>query len=649
MHRFSSLKKIKSAVLLGAILLLINPTNIFAYTNIKVNADNKTIVAPNASKYQWFYNDVVIMGAIERAYSPSKSGKYTVQVTDEEGGISTQSVSVAVSANAITKIFVVGDSTVSSYSDNYYPQKGWGQMLHLFLDGSKFQIENRARGGRSSRGFIEEGLWNNVIAELSAGDYVFVQFGHNDRDPKPSRYTTPVDFKIYMKQYVDSSRAKGAIPVLISPMVMNAWKGATMRNVFTESGADYRGAMLEVAQDLNVPFIDLNMKSWNFFKQYNWDYNARFFFLQLDDDEYPNSKGYRTDGLTHFHEMGALKMALFVSEGIQELDTVAEISSLADALNPLYNVNIAAGNPDAGAFTKTSKFPKGAKVTLKARLNIGTEVIWEDDSLGVLGQDLRTSLIVDTMDYNITVSAVDCKGKIGGSAYYDKCNTCIDEDSGMVACTRAIESEKACVYDGSVRIANENGNSVKFVKMELGDSSVLGYSLGVSTTGNFDFGIKYKGNASSQIVDILINGEETVKGLELEASEDLWSLKNFNIDIERGIKSLEILFPDLDQDIYIDMVASYSAYVNISTNCGALSTEKLNRNNVEVYPNPFNNELGIYASNAVNYKIFNNSGILMEQGLCDGQCMVGNDLLNGIYFLQIINGNQVLSKTINKL
>ena len=138
---------------------------------------------------------------------------------------------VAVSDSTSFSIYVVGDSTVCTYKDNAYPQTGWGQVLGYFFDASRVKVNNYAIGGRSSRTFIEEGRLDEVSAKLQKGDYLFVQFGHNDRDySKAARYVEPSQFPGYIQKYVDAAKAKGANAILISPMNLNG-----SRNVFSTS------------------------------------------------------------------------------------------------------------------------------------------------------------------------------------------------------------------------------------------------------------------------------------------------------------------------------------------------------------------------------------------------------------------------------
>ena len=121
--------------------------------------------------------------------------------------ISIAFASLAVSDSISFTIHIVGDSTVCNYNEKAYPQTGWGQVIGYFFDGARVRINNAAIGGRSSRTFIEEGRLDAVINAASAGDYLFVQFGHNDRDySKPARYVEPAQFPGYIQQYIDAGK-----------------------------------------------------------------------------------------------------------------------------------------------------------------------------------------------------------------------------------------------------------------------------------------------------------------------------------------------------------------------------------------------------------------------------------------------------------
>lgn len=175
-------------------------------------------------------------------------------------------------------VFLIGDSTVKNgRGDGSNGQWGWGSFFDQFFDTDKISIENHALGGRSSRTFITEGLWDRVLPGLKKGDFLFIQFGHNDGGPLNTgraraslrgtgsqtetvimeRHGGPEEvftFGHYLRVYIRQAKAKGAIPVVLSPTPGNRWTEDQM-NRMTEN---YTKWAKEVAQQENVAFIDLN-------------------------------------------------------------------------------------------------------------------------------------------------------------------------------------------------------------------------------------------------------------------------------------------------------------------------------------------------------------------------------------------------------
>ena len=157
--------------------------------------------------------------------------------------------SAAQSATKKIRIILVGDSTVT---DN----AGWGAGFKRLLD-DRVECENYARGGRSSRSFIEEGHWAKALA--GGADYVLIQFGHNDMPGKgPARETDPnTTYRQYMSRYVDESRAAGAVPVLITSMTRRNFRDGKIVSLL---GA-YAQAVRDLAREKDVPLVDLHTAS----------------------------------------------------------------------------------------------------------------------------------------------------------------------------------------------------------------------------------------------------------------------------------------------------------------------------------------------------------------------------------------------------
>ena len=120
---------------------------------------------------------------------------------------------------AIT-IFMIGDSTMANKKlDGGNPERGWGHVLPGFFS-EDIVVDNHAQNGRSSKSFINEGRWEKVISQVKKGDYVFIQFGHNDEKKDSTRYTVPGgSFDDNLRRFVNETRAKGGIPVLFNSIV----------------------------------------------------------------------------------------------------------------------------------------------------------------------------------------------------------------------------------------------------------------------------------------------------------------------------------------------------------------------------------------------------------------------------------------------
>jgi lysophospholipase L1-like esterase len=278
----------------------------------------------------------------------------------------TATIPEVVEPTADTRIYVIGDSTVANYGASYYPQKGWGQMLQYFFKESDVEVVNRARGGRSSRGYYTEaGIWDEVLKEMTSGDYLLIQFGHNDRDySKAERYTPPADYEIYLSNYVNEARAKGVIPILVSPMIMNAYNGDTLRNVFTETGNDYRGSMEKVATELAVPFIDLNLMSFELVSSLGKEQASHYLYLILDAGEYANYPNGSNDG-THFQESGAVEMARLIVDGMIQLKENVDIAPLIPSLKHRYELTVESLGANDSIISSSRAYPAGVPLTLK--------------------------------------------------------------------------------------------------------------------------------------------------------------------------------------------------------------------------------------------------------------------------------------------
>lgn len=205
------------------------------------------------------------------------------------------------------KIWLVGDSTMSDKKTEAYPETGWGMPFKYFFD-STVVVDNRAQNGRSTKTFIAEGRWQAVMDGLNEGDYVFIQFGHNDEVPtKVNSYVTEDVFKSNLQRFVKEVRSKNGVPVLLTPVARRKFDGAGM---VEETHEKYAAVVRTVAKEEKVLFIDLDEKSKALLQQFGVE-NSKLLFNQLQPGEHPNYPEGKEDN-THFNELGARKMAELV-------------------------------------------------------------------------------------------------------------------------------------------------------------------------------------------------------------------------------------------------------------------------------------------------------------------------------------------------
>src|SRR2546423_5689297 len=208
-------------------------------------------------------------------------------------------------------VYLIGDSTMCVYRPGPSHLTGWGMPFADFFD-SSVTVKNKAEGGESTRTFIEESLWKQVSDSLISGDYLLIQFGHNDEVPSKESYTNEKDFKANLSRFVIESRNKGAIPVLITPVA---------RRKFDESGKiqdvhlAYSALVRNVALEYQVPFIDLNKKSQRLLQELGPEKSKSLFLGLGTNPYYPKD----VEDITHFNELGARKIAEIVLAEIKAL------------------------------------------------------------------------------------------------------------------------------------------------------------------------------------------------------------------------------------------------------------------------------------------------------------------------------------------
>ncbi|MBP5246780.1 MAG: GDSL family lipase [Fibrobacter sp.] len=304
---------------------------------------------------------------------------------------------VSVSDTTSFTVHIVGDSTVCNYASGAYPQTGWGQIIGSFFDGSRVKINNAAIGGRSSKTFIQDGRLESVKASMQAGDFLLIQFGHNDRYFGNSSRQVPYDSLGYwLQQYVDAAKEVGATPIFVTPMNMNM--GTDGRNIFTEY--DVVGKMLELSKSNGVPYVDLNSKSYNAYsKTWNAAYVSRYQFKYFLPGEYPNySSGVLDDNTTHFQESGSIAHSQWIVEELENAlnesylstNSKTELTKLVSAIKPRYAFTVKSNvSNSSGLITHNQNLPGDAPLTLHVSPGSFGKAFkgWYDDDCNLLSTD----------------------------------------------------------------------------------------------------------------------------------------------------------------------------------------------------------------------------------------------------------------------
>lgn len=205
----------------------------------------------------------------------------------------------------MNRIFYIGDSTVQLNKIDTYPQTGMSQVLELFL-APAFRVVPHGKNGRSTKSFLDEGRFVPVQAQLGEGDFLLIQFGHNDEKEDPARHTEPYgSYQENLRFFIREARARGAYPVLVTPIA---------RRLFDEVGhfrpgshGEYPAAMRQVGCEESVPVADLTALTEDYLAQLGDEPSKPLFVWPKDN--------------THLKYDGAVQMARFLAEELARFGT----------------------------------------------------------------------------------------------------------------------------------------------------------------------------------------------------------------------------------------------------------------------------------------------------------------------------------------
>lgn len=229
-------------------------------------------------------------------------------------------------------IFMIGDSTMANKDISGDKQeRGWGMMLANYFDDA-VTVDNHAVNGRSSKSFIDEGRWDTVLGKIQPGDYVIIQFGHNDEKKDEKRHTDPgTTFDENLKRFVRETRQKGGIPVLMNSVVRRNFSGSSTAvadddlrdnssknlkegDLLLDTHGEYLISPYRVAKQLDVPFVDAN-KITHDLEQGLGGEGSKKLHMIFNPGETPSLPDGRQDN-THYNISGANTVARLLSEAL---------------------------------------------------------------------------------------------------------------------------------------------------------------------------------------------------------------------------------------------------------------------------------------------------------------------------------------------
>lgn len=246
-------------------------------------------------------------------------------------------VLTSMTSDKVTTIFIIGDSTAAKKDlSKGSPERGWGMALQCYFDEQYIRVDNHAVNGRSSRSFINEGRWEKVRQLIRPGDYVIIQFGHNDEKPKSDRHTDPGStFDYNLAKFVRETREQGGIPVLMNPVVRRnfavkaakndddeALRKTTFKDAPKQVEGDslidthglYRVAPHDVAKRMNCYFVDANQITHQLEQSLGVE-GSKKLHMWYKPGEHPALPEGRQDN-THYNIWGAHQVARLLAEAL---------------------------------------------------------------------------------------------------------------------------------------------------------------------------------------------------------------------------------------------------------------------------------------------------------------------------------------------
>lgn len=321
-------------------IILANPSDTDYKAHVRANNVVKAaeVIVERGKEKEVSFAVPVYTGELRLSILPGFLSELSAETAEGDIYIKEIRVTECAAKEPATKptLFLASDSTVQPYGEKNYPQTGWGQPLYLFFGPEKegedrhladrvvelpgIIINNRAIAGRSSRSFLEEGRLDEILLAINKGDFVLIQWAHNDGNKvRPNRYVSPVDYPVFIGYYVDGILQRGATPILVTAVTMRNCDWNENKE-FTIAFPEYRYELMKFAAERNLPLIDLGKKSCELVAEHGPE-GSKSIYMWVKEGQYPD--GAFAAGCTdnaHLKVYGAMLFANIVAKSIAEYD-----------------------------------------------------------------------------------------------------------------------------------------------------------------------------------------------------------------------------------------------------------------------------------------------------------------------------------------
>ena len=577
----------------------------------------------------------------------------------------------AVGVFAKVTIYMCGDSTMQDWRESAYPKQGIGQNFGYFFNANLVTVANRGAGGTAANTYYKNN-WLGVANEIKAGDYVVIQFGINDRNyGKEDGISQDSVFKKYITKMVEESKAKNAIPILISPVRRSDFRP---NDSIYESYHQYPWLVRELAERLNVPMIDMDTLSRNYLLSVGQYYALHYLNMVLDAGEYSNYTNGNSDNL-HLQQNGAIAFGRITTEQMR-VHANPQVKKLGDYMAKMYQVDVEVSPEGAdSATTVSSYYPEGIQVTLKTTPKAGKKFLGWYDGNGnkVSGNSEKT--VQSNLIYTFKMGKQSTKFTAvyeGGTPkkYTGNGAALTNFPTGTPKKLQGVQVDDPIIQtDTSEKIISKK--MAKFFdahKPDSGNGFSENNNAGFTSEGfwNFNneknsfasFTMKFPTAARVTMAVIYANGGKTNRDLNIYLDHDYnvefkptanwttWDTVYFNLDLLHGENEIKMISLSDDGGPNIDAFGfSIEGVCRVGIDCEKKDTTKVDTTAVDSSKTAIHTLKNLRLQNQnAKVKVFDLNGKLISNFTTNSLANLENELRvnikqNGLFHIMIQNGN----------